>query len=250
MEGMTPVQKNDMLDQDPDIRGQKYVCLSFVSPEDVLVTKEPFMLSKFLGGFSKEMSELFDNLKEYFKDNNTVLESIGLIRQRYGYIYEDTELQKEFEFFKEKNNKELEDEFYIRNQFRTSMRGIKVRGSYDTIEEAKARVEAIQKFDKNFNVYVAQVGCWCPWSPYPDTLQDQHYAETALNSLVKAYSENASAKEEVYVDRKQSMIDKMQKDMQERKDLWMAAKDLQDAEQKKDDAIEEKGTDTIVAPVT
>jgi hypothetical protein len=34
--------------------------------------------------------------------------------------------------------------------------------------------------DNKFNVYV-QGGCWCPWSPNPDDITDQEYAETNLN---------------------------------------------------------------------
>ncbi len=185
--GMTPTSKVDMLDHDPEIRGQKFVCLSFISPEDVLVSKEPFMFTKFLNFFSNEMTEMFNNMSEYFKDNTNILETINLVRERYSYIGNDSDLQKEFEFFKEKNYDSLEKEFLQRNEFRTSIRGIKVCGSYDTLEEAKLRVEQIRKFDKNFNVYVAEVGCWCPWSPNPNILEDQEYCETSLNSLVKNY---------------------------------------------------------------
>jgi hypothetical protein len=117
-----------------------------------------------------------------------------------------------------------------RNAFRTSIRGIKVRGSYDTLAEAKSRVDAIRKYDKKFNVYVAQVGCWCPWSPYPSALEDQEYAETALNTLVKTYNENEEVKTEVYGDRKEAMVAKMKKEMEQRKDLWLAAKEKENAE--------------------
>lgn len=227
---MTPVSKVDVLEQDTEIRGQKFVCLSFVSPEDVLIAKEPFMFGKFTGHFAKEMTELFSNLNEYFKGQSSVLETINLVRDRYSYICDDAAIQQAFEYYKEKNNGSLEAEYLERNKFGTTVRGIKVRGSYDTFDEAKARVESIRKFDDKFNVYIAQVGCWCPWSPYPSVLQDQVYAETALNTLVKTYVENEDLKAEVYSNRKSEMMDKIKKDMDDRKDLWLAAKEKEKTE--------------------
>ena len=235
--GMTPIKQVDVLEQDPDIRGQKFVCLSFVSPEDVLIAKEPFIFNKFTGAFAKDMTEMFCNLKEYFKDNSSVLDSINLIRERYDFLCDDKGIQREYEFFKEKNNETLELEFLERNNFKTSVRGIKVRGSYETYEEARGRVEAIRKLDTNFNVYVAQVGCWCPWSPYPSAIQDQEYAETALNTLVKTYVENEHEKLTVYNNRKEEMMDKIKKDTEERKDLWLAAKQKEKAELGQDVAV-------------
>ena len=244
--GMTPVSKIDVLEQDTEIRGQKFVCLSFVSPEDVLIAKEPFMFNKFTTHFAKEMTDMFGNLKEYFKDNTTVLETLNLVRERYEYVCNDTGIQREFEFFKEKNNASLETEFLERNSFKTTIRGIKVRGSYETFDEAKARVEAIRKVDTNFNVYVAQVGCWCPWSPYPNALQDQEYAETSLNTLVKAYVENEEQKGSVYNNRKEEMMEKIKRDMDERKDLWLAAK-KKELEERGPQIVEEIPTGTPAA---
>jgi hypothetical protein len=232
-DGMTPVSETDTLEHDPDIRGQKFVCLSFISPEDVLVAKEPFMFNKFLSSFSQDMRDMFQNLAAYFEGNEGVLETINLVKERYDYIDTDVGIQKELEFFKEKNHDSLESEFLKRNNFRTSVRGIKVRGSYDSLEEAKARVENIRKFDNKFNVYVAQVGSWCPWSPSPNILEDQVYSETALNTLVKSYIENEELKKGVYENRKDDKMDKIKHDMEQRKDLWMAAKGKEDMEKGK-----------------
>ena len=84
------------------------------------------------------------------------------------------------------------------------MRGIKVRGSYETLPEAQNRAKQVQKFDKKFNVYVAQVGCWCPWDPNPDALESE-FADTKLNTLMKKYNENQAAKDTLYEQRKEKM---------------------------------------------
>ena len=56
----------DFLEADDAIRGQNYVCLSFVSPEDVLKNKELFFMQKFLKKLVKENNI---NLEDSFIDN-------------------------------------------------------------------------------------------------------------------------------------------------------------------------------------
>ena len=46
----------DLLDEDKPIAGQKYVCLSFVSPEDILKDKNIFYFEKFLKHFDFKKS--------------------------------------------------------------------------------------------------------------------------------------------------------------------------------------------------
>ena len=40
-------KEEDFLENDPEIPGQKYCCLSFISPEDVLERKDVFYVHKF-----------------------------------------------------------------------------------------------------------------------------------------------------------------------------------------------------------
>jgi hypothetical protein len=176
----------DFLKNDQPIPGQNYVCLSFISPEEVVANKNVFMVHCFLRNllnrfqFSEEptMEELKYFKTEMFKH----LESSGTDDKFRDFmaIYQD----------------ELEKKFYELNDYHTSIRGLKVRGVYDTYPEAKARSEEIRSLDKNFNVYVGQVGYWLPWDPSPTTIKDQEYQETELNTLVKKYNENLKLKDQ------------------------------------------------------
>lgn len=203
------VKEMDYLDQDPHIRGQKFVCLSFISPEDVIKNKESYFLSKFLSSFSKDLGEFFENTAAKFKDNQEILDMLHLIKERYDYVFSDESLNTEFKFFKQQNADALETEYYEKNSFQTSIRGLKVRGSYESLPEAKVRAEQIKKFDKKFDVYIAEVGCWCPWSPYADEIKDQEYAETQLNTLMKKYKENQENKDEMYMQRQAELVQKV-----------------------------------------
>lgn len=209
MAELTPVKKEDFLDQDPPLRNQNFFCVSFISPEDVIQNKEVFFFHKFLNCFAKDLNEFFDLTTEKFSNDKVVTEMLGSLRERYDYLFNSSALGHEYSHYKEMNTKDLEQEYHEKNNFQTTMRGVKVRGCYDTYKEAKNRAEQIKKFDPAFNVFVGQVGCWCPWSPYPEDIENQEYAETQLNTLMKKYKEGQEIKNELYKLRKDELMDKV-----------------------------------------
>merc|ERR1711907_342855 len=88
---------------------------------------------------------------------------------------------------------DIEKEFSEENKNVTSVRGIKVRGVYDTLREAEVRSKVLQRKDPNFNIYVAQVGYWVPWDPsYDETqvIEKQEHMNEQLNELMKKHKEN------------------------------------------------------------
>lgn len=163
---MSKELKEDFLEVDPEIPGQKYVCLSFVSPENILKNKEVYFVHNFLKSMSEKYDLTYDDLEEKYKD----------------FIFARQE--------------DLEKKFYEENDFQTTIRGLKVRGVYDTLKEAQVRSKVLQKRDRNFNVFVGQVGYWLPWDPNPLKIENQEYAEEQLNELVKKYKENQEAKDQ------------------------------------------------------
>jgi hypothetical protein len=199
---ITSVKEVDYLDEDKPIRGQNFVLLSFLSPEDVLVNKEAYMFSQFITKFSKDMTTLLDGISAKYSDSKDFVDSI---KENNAYIFNPKDMSEQYGFYKSVNNQELETSYHRDNNFVTSIRGIKVRGVFDTIEEAKNRSEFIKKIDNKFNIYIAQVGCWCPWSPNPDCLENQEYAETQLNTLMKEYKKNMNDKDVIFENRKASL---------------------------------------------
>lgn len=193
----------DYLDEDKPIRGQNYVCLSFLSPEDVLKDKECFTFSKYLTKFSSDMTELFQNLTQKYPDDTGI---INTIRENHDYLFDSGKMQENYEFFKSVHGHDVDKEFNEKNDFKTAVRGIKVRGVFDSLKEAQMRAELLKRMGDKFNIYVAQVGCWCPWSPNPDDLNEAEYAETQLNTLMKRYKENMVLRDQHYEERKQEKI--------------------------------------------
>ena len=200
---VTSVKEVDYLDEDKPIRGQNYVLLSFLSPEDVLVNKEAYMFNQFITKFSNDMTTLLDGIQSKYSDSKDFVDSV---KENNSYLFNPKDMSEQYTFYKSVNNHDLESSFHRDNNFTTSIRGIKVRGVFDSLEEAKNRSEFIKKIDDKFNIYIAQVGCWCPWSPNPDSLENQEYAETQLNTLMKEYKKNMNDKDVVFENRKTTLF--------------------------------------------
>jgi len=166
----------DYLDIDSPINGQNYCCLSFVSPESVIEDRHAFNVSKFLQSICKSQDMEFDKVMSQYQD--------------FTYKHEDA-LQKEF------------DE---RNNFKTSVRGVKIRGVYQSRQEAELRASKLRKSDSNFHVFVGQVGYWLPWDPSADKIEDETFADTQLNELMTKYKENNVNKDIFYEEQKRDKI--------------------------------------------
>lgn len=216
----------DYLDEDKPIRGQNYVCLSFISPEDVLANKEVYAFGKFLQNFSKDLGTLLDMLQQRYPEDKDLISSL---RENNAHLFKNDDLQEQYRFFRRSNTSEIDHEFLEKNNFQTCVRGIKVRGSFETLKEAQVRAEVLKRMGDKFDIFIGQVGCWCPWSPNPEDLQEQQYTETQLNTLMKKYKENMQLKDEFFEQRKQEKVDQSIAE----KDAWTKRKE------------EEKNSETV-----
>jgi hypothetical protein len=208
---LVPTKEVDYLDEDKPIRGQNYVCLSFISPEDVIRNKEIYYLEHYLSKFSKDVVDLFDNLILKFPESEEIIKGV---RENHEHVFKGVELESDFKFFKQQSAEKLEKEYLEMNDFQTSIRGIKVRGVFESLKEAQTRAELLRRLGDKFDIFVGQVGVWCPWSPNADDIQEQEYAETQLNTLVKNYRDNMTLRDEFYAKRKDEKISEAQEKLQ------------------------------------
>ena len=88
----------------------------------------------------------------------------------------------------------------------TTMSTLKVRGSYETYEEAKKRADFLRNIDSNINVYVGEVGKWLPFEDNPEHAKDHEYQNEQLNKMMKGYVENQEKAKEFHEQRKNEMI--------------------------------------------
>lgn len=210
-----PVRVADHLEQDAPIRGQRFACVSFVSPEEALASKDAFIVQRFLASLGSDVKALLSDIETAFSGSTAVQHTVGMLRDRHTHLWDERSMQTELQLYRAQNAEQLDEQFRAEHgRFRTSVRGFKLRGSYDTLEQAQERAHALRRMDDRFDVFVAEVGCWCPWSPGVEQL-DAEYAETQLNTLVKKYKDGMQAQEEVYNQRRSEMIGRMSNERDE-----------------------------------
>jgi hypothetical protein len=213
---MITTAERDFLEQDPAIRNQNYVCLSFISPEEMLKKKEVYFFEQYIKIFSKKANELLNELETVFPDNQ---HQLRMFRENFDFVFDGAKLSESYNYYIMDREEELNKEFDTENDFKTSVRGIKVRGVYDTLVEAEHRSEQLRKLENNkFSIYIAEVGCWCPWYPNPDKIQSQNYADTELNTLMSKYEENLENKEQFYNDRKHELMNSIKSEQKSLKE--------------------------------
>ena len=219
-------KEKDFLEQDPLIRGQTYACLSFISPEDVIKQKEAFQFEQYLRKFSTRMNELVEGIEKLHPDSSDTLRAV---KEQYAEIFKPECLTEDFKFFTSENATQLDQEFNEMYDFQTNIRGIKVRGVYESLQEAQNRCKQLRQIDGDkFNIYISEVGCWCPWSPNPAEIKDQEYAVDSLNTMMHEYGKNIDMKNEEFRSRKNDLQSRMnrQTDVDSIKDLRDALEDV------------------------
>lgn len=186
----------DVLDEDKPIAAQKFVCVSFISPEKILKQKEHFFFEQFLNKWeiNKSMEKFhqflnfvsykyklnFDNIIEDFKD---------FLDEEKSEIMKSG-IDDDYKTFIDQNEEQLENSFNTTHHFQTSTRGIKVRGVYPTLEEAELRCKLLRELDPNHDVFVGPVGLWMPWDPEAYKTGRVEYMEEELNALMNQKNNN------------------------------------------------------------
>ena len=203
--------EEDYLDVDKPLPGQNYFCVSFVSPDKVLEQKELFMYYHYERAFYKKISGMMDSALTSMidKSDDGKVDVADVIKLKKSILEACKEEEVDFNQFKSKledfrfrDEEKIGEAFDKQNNFRTSVRGVKVRGVFDTKREADVRAAVLQRMDPLFDVFVGQVGYWCPWDPNPHKIDDIEYTNSDLNKLVKEYKANEAQKDQFYQEQK------------------------------------------------
>lgn len=99
-----------------------------------------------------------------------------------------------------------------------SLKGVKVRGSFKTLEEAQDHAKKLQSIDQAHNVFVGEVGKWVAFNPDVNSKEagDPEYANEQLNKMMKEYNKNQEQASLVNEERK---FKDMQKNIEESIDV-------------------------------
>ena len=180
----------DLLDEDQAISGQKYACLSFISPEEHIKNKNLFYFEKFLNNF--EFKKTFEKYTQFlnFLAYKYNLDFNTLTKDMEEFVEEEkdnlflTNLDDEYKSFIDEKKEKLQKEYNQLHEFQTNTRGIKVRGVFGSQEEAEMRCKMLREADPNHDVYLGPVGMWVPFHPEAYKTGRVEYLEKELNELM------------------------------------------------------------------
>jgi hypothetical protein len=214
----------DYLEEDPEIPTQRYSIISFISPEKVIKQKNEFMAEKFiewleydwkiegLNNFAAflakkyniKVDEMFKDLEEFKKVHNEAIRK--------------TDVSEKWQVFLLKNEKDLDSQFTEKVEFRTNVRGVKVRRVFGNLEECQTYAKVMQKRYPHDNLYIGKVGAWLPWDPSEHVMPEVEYAEKELNELMRKYKENEVNRDIFFEEEKAEKIKKQREENKKRQE--------------------------------
>jgi hypothetical protein len=208
--------KVDLLDEDTPINGQKYVCMSFISPEKILKKKELYFFENFIKTYDFEKNNSkYNNFFQYISYKHDIKMEV-LVNDYNDFLkLENENLKKksfslldEYKNYMDKYEEKLLNDFNKDNNFETNTRGLKIRGTFDTEEKSNEHAKKIRKEDQHHDVFVGPVGVWIPWDPDPYKTGSVQYLEDDLQKLMFEKHKNEDEANEMFRERvKQSKED-------------------------------------------
>ena len=186
----------DLLDEDKPLSGQRYACLSFISPEKILKQRDLFNFEAFLKQWDMNKSLQKYNHFMSFLAFKYGLNFDNLTKDLQEFCNEEKEnlfmhtIEDEYKNFIDLNEEKLDDSFNSTNKFQTSVRGVNVRGCYPSQQEAELRCKLLREVDPNHDVFVGPVGMWMPFHPEAYKTGRVEYLEDELNQLMHEKDKN------------------------------------------------------------
>ena len=212
----------DYLDEDAEIPNQRYCIISFLSPEKVIQDKKEFYFREFITWMDyqwkvKGLEHLmaFVSKKYSIKVDDLLKDAEDFVKVRNEEV-KATDVHEEFQVFMLKREKELQEAYDSKVNFRTNIRGVKVRRAFPSIEETQMFAKVLQRKYPKDNLFIGKVGCWLPWDPSEHLMPEVEYAERELNELMRKYKENEVNKEMFFAEQRDESI-KKQKEENERR---------------------------------
>ena len=212
----SPKPEPIFLEPDHPIPGQNYVCVSFLSPNSVIKQKEIYLFSRYMtqkyGEFEQAIDKIIKNESEEFK-GKVERDLKEKLRLELKYTYE--QFKDNYESFLYKHDEQLDKDFNTLVDYKTNIRGVKIRGVYESLKEAEHKALQLQKRDQSFHVFVGSVGKWLPWDPCADRIENEEYLNEELNTLMKEYKKNNEHKDLFYEEEKRQKMNSNNKKLKE-----------------------------------
>lgn len=202
----------DYLDEDPEVPTQRYCIISFLSPEKVIKQRSEFFNEKFVEWLDYEWKikgmEQYNSFlaKKYGLKVEDLFNDLQNFTKVHSAEIKKTDIHEQYQVFLLKHEKELDSQFTEKVDFRTNVRGVKVRRVFSELAECQMFAKVMQRRYPRDNLYVGKVGCWLPWDPSEHVMPEVEYAEQELNELMRKYKENEANREIFFEEEKAEKI--------------------------------------------
>jgi len=202
----------DYLDEDPEVPTQRYCIISFLSPEKVIKQRSEFFNEKFIEWLDYEWKikgmEQYNSFlaKKYGLRVEDLFNDLQNFTKVHSAEIKKTDIHEQYQVFLLKHEKELDSQFTEKVDFRTNVRGVKVRRVFSELAECQMFAKVMQRRYPRDNLYVGKVGCWLPWDPSEHVMPEVEYAEQELNELMRKYKENEANREIFFEEEKAEKI--------------------------------------------
>lgn len=228
-------QEVDYLDEDPEVPTQRYCVVSFLSPEKIVKQKQEFFFEEFIKYMDYEwkvkgMEHLMAFLaKKYSLKIDDLFKDMEEFMKVHAEDVKKTDIPELYQVFLLKHEKEVQEKFDNSVDFRTNVRGVKVRRSFASVEEAQIAAKVFQRKYPKDNIYIGKVGVWLAWDPSEHLMPEVEYATQELNELMRRYKENEANKEIFFAEQREEKIKAQKEENERRKRENETQKALEDA---------------------
>jgi len=122
----------------------------------------------------------FDKLMEDFEEFTT--------SEKEELTY--SKISDDWKNFLDAKEDDLEKIFNEQVEFQTNTRGVKIRGSFPTQQEAELRAKLLREVDPHHDIGICPVGLWVPINPEAYKTGRVEYLEEELNQLMQEKKTN------------------------------------------------------------
>jgi hypothetical protein len=142
-------------------------------------------------------------------------ENVEFVYQDNTEVKENTEHHKYTEIDCLDEDKPIANQKYVLMSFispegimNCKTRGVKIRGVYATEDEAKNACNKLKSKDKNFDIFVGEVGKWLPWDPSLKQVNEVKFRNDRLDKLMQKMHKSEMENLNELVGRKKEMLEK------------------------------------------
>lgn len=207
----------DYLEEDPELPNQRYIIVSFISPEKIIKQKEMFYFEKFVQWVDYDWKvtgmEHFVAFmaQKYSIKVEDVMADVRDFEKTHKADLKKSDLHEKYQVFLLNHEKELQAAYDKEVSFQCNTRGVKCRRAFPSYEEAQLWAKVLQRKYPKDNIVIGKMGCWLPWDPSDHLMDNVEYSNAQLNEIMRKYKENESNRELFFAEERELAI-KTQKD--------------------------------------